>query len=364
MKDAGVQVKIPDNSSEDDLVKRFPILENIIKTREASAARKEELEVRRQTELEKKKMDIEQEQKELEIKMQDRSLERESKEKIVEKQYELAKELAIVKTQLGHENKEKLLDKRTEARERLMADSQLNQASKQIQTSGGTRGNDIRAGLENTARIFSTLGVDPNKNFTLEDAKKIKPETLDKATKMQVVESAVELNRLLAGRGVPAASTLQKLIPDNVDIRVADLQQKLTSKPTEAEQGAYLKQIIEIAARMRDYLKLQNLQLNQQLIPGFSLIKKYNPEGYKDLLTVHNLMDIDEYKDYLKSKEYKQFNPKADTKESKEGKEPKKDFVDYGGTRYHVGDIIRIKGKKYQVAGTDPNDPNSLKEIK
>lgn len=238
LKQAGINIPIPDNVSANDLEKRFPQLQHM-------ATAKESLELRKQM---------------AEQSSQDRQL-----------------------------NREMMFDRN----EKTQAARALQQGARQVQTAGGTRGNQIRARLDQSNNIFSTMGIDPN--FTAKDVEAIDPKTLNSQNKLQIVEGAIELNKLLSGSGVPAQATLEKLVPKNIKMDATNVMDYMTSKLNPREQGQFIKDILKITARARDYAKAENTKLSQGAVASMALAKKHYGDEYKDFLEANNLLDTDAY---------------------------------------------------------------------
>lgn len=182
-------------------------------------------------------------------------------------------------------------------REKTQAGRALTQAGKMIQTSGGNTGTQLRNRIAQSGNIFSTLGIDAD--VTKEEINQIPLEKLDKAKKLQVVESAIELNKMLSGSGVPAASTLDKLLLKSGKNSATDVVDWMQNTQTPREQGQYLKDILNIATNSRDTAKKQLTGFNQDLLPSLALVKKHYPGDYQNLIKTNRLMDVDEYQQAL-----------------------------------------------------------------
>lgn len=246
MKQAGLGINIPDNVSAADLEKRFPQLQQMAISKENRDARSIEAAQR----------------------AEDRKL-----------------------------TKEMMFDRN----EKTQAARALTQGARQVQTAGGVRGNQLRSRLDQANNIFATMGVDAN--FTAKDVDAIDPKTLDSKNKLQIVEGAIELNKLLSGAGVPAQATLEKLVPKNVKMDATNVMDYMTSKLNPREQGQFIKDILKVTARARDYAKAENTKLSQGAVASMALAKKHYPEEYEQFLQANNLIDTGEY---LKGKDQKE----------------------------------------------------------
>ncbi len=182
--------------------------------------------------------------------------------------------------------------------ERRAAVRALNKAPKDIQTSGGLAGTQLRTNLVQAKRILNTLGIDAD--ATKEEINRIPVEKLDKAKKLSVVESAIELNKMLTGSGVPAQKTLDKLLLKSGRNSAADIVDWLQNKQTPREQGEYLKDILKVVSNARETSKKELTKLNQGILPGLAMVKKHYPDEYDNLIKTYDLMDVD---DYLNEKE-------------------------------------------------------------
>jgi len=222
--------------------------------------------------------------------------ENEQKEKA--RQTQLLQEIKSSEKQ--QQNKEKA-EAANEKVERGIAARSLVQAGKQIQNSGGPSGTQLRNRLYQAGNIFTTLGIDPD--ASTEQIQNTPISQLDKAKKLQIMESAVELNKLLTGSGTPAARTLEKLILQSGRSKAADIIDWLTNEQSERDQGEYLKDIIKIASNARDNAKKELTTLNQKLLPSLALAKKHYPKEYSDFIKTNNLMDVDEYLESKTNKE-------------------------------------------------------------
>ncbi len=169
------------------------------------------------------------------------------------------------------------------------ASNQLATLKNRMVSGGGLVGNQIRQGIVGAERIFNTVGIDPN--ITLEQVSKMPVEKLDTVTKLGIVESAIELNRLLSGSGVPAQKTLQKLIPQNILMGTTTVKDYLTSELNPAQQGQFIRELLKVTARVRDSAKEHNNEMMKKYLAGSTFIKEHDPVGYQNMLEEFKLSD-------------------------------------------------------------------------
>lgn len=169
------------------------------------------------------------------------------------------------------------------------ASNQLATLKNRMVSGGGLVGNQIRQGIVGAERIFNTVGIDPN--ITLDQVSKMPVEKLDTVTKLGIVESAIELNRLLSGSGVPAQKTLQKLIPQNILMGTTTVKDYLTSELNPAQQGQFIRELLKVTARVRDSAKEHNNEMMKKYLSGSTFIKEHDPGGYQNMLEEFKLSD-------------------------------------------------------------------------
>lgn len=198
------------------------------------------------------------------------------------------KDLELKREMLQHEKQ-----KGADNQERNIAARQLGSIGKTVANSGGARGNQLRNGLDQAARIFRTVGVDDK--LSPKEIEDLDVATLDKNKKLAIMESALELNKLMSGSGAPASKTLDKLILKSGASNAVDALDWLTNKQNPRQQGEYLKDILKAAGRVRDYNREQLTEMNQGVISSLGLAKKHYPDQYKQFLESNNLMDTEEY---------------------------------------------------------------------
>lgn len=148
-----------------------------------------------------------------------------------------------------------------------------------------------RQNLYRSQNLFLTNGVDPK--ISEKDIDKIPDAKLNKINKISVIENGLELNRLLTGSGVAAQNTLNKLIPNNINMSATQVQDFITNKLNPADQAQALKSYMKIAARVRDQAQKNVKDYSVQTLAGAGDILKYFPEQSKELLAEHELSDKD-----------------------------------------------------------------------
>ena len=199
--------------------------------------------------------------------------------------YQELKTIADIKNKERQDARKEALD----LKEKLNKDRLDSQYSRQAQSitnkaisGGGQVGNQIRSGIINAERIFNTLGVD--KDIPEKDIDSYPIEKLDKNTRLTIIESAIELNKLLSGSGVPAQKTLDKLIPYNVKMGKTSIEDYFTNELNPAQQGKFIKEIMKITARVRDSSKEHNTALMKQYLSSGLEIKKHSPELWQGII--------------------------------------------------------------------------------
>ena len=160
---------------------------------------------------------------------------------------------------------------------------QLESMKKSAIQGGGVAGNQIRNKIQFADNLFGTVGADPN--MSEHDIEKINPKQFNNIPRTMVMETAVELNRLLTSSGTAAQGTLNKLVPNNILLDKTKLQDYVTNKMNPADQGEFVKQALKTAARIKNIGKQQNKDLMSKYISGTERIKKYAPDDYNRALT-------------------------------------------------------------------------------
>lgn len=202
------------------------------------------------------------------IKVSEGALNRKSREDIAKTNQSLrADQLAAykerTKAQIGSTNDRKM-------------QTRLDNLNKDLAQGGGTVVNQNRISMQRANNLFLTNGIDPKINE--KDIDKIPNSQLNKVNKISVVETAIELNRLLTGSGVPAQGTLNKLIPNNLNMSATQIMDYITSKLNPAKQAEALKSYMKIAARVRDQSNNNVSNYLKQRLSGSKQILDYFPE--------------------------------------------------------------------------------------
>jgi len=80
--------------------------------------------------------------------------------------------------------------------------------------------------------------------------------------------------------GVPASSTLQKLLPKNINMDTTGWLDYFTNDLNPAKQADFVKEMLKMAARVRQVSKDTNKEYVKELVSGTSDLRAINPEQY------------------------------------------------------------------------------------
>ena len=159
-----------------------------------------------------------------------------------------------------------------------------------LQKAGGTAGNAIRNRIVASDAIFATVGQDHN--ITEKEIQAIPSSELNKLSRVLVTELGLETNRMLTA-GTPAQSTLDKLIPKNIQMDATKLQDYVTNKLNPAQQAEFVRAMLKVAARVRKTSSEQNTALVKQLVAGTKHLYDRAPDQYEALMTEHGISPED-----------------------------------------------------------------------
>lgn len=216
-------------------------------------------------------------------KMKEGEANRESREKVAGAQQKL------------YADRTKAMDERSKSvvgtRQDMQMQRRFDQLNKALREGGGQPVVQNRLAMQRANNLFLTNGVDPKVGE--HDIDKIPDAKLNKINRINVIETGIELNRLLTGSGVAAQNTLNKLVPNNVNMTASQVQDYLTSKLNPAQQSQALKAYMKIAARVRDQSRTNVQGYQKQVLSGAGQIMDYFPEQSKMLLDEHELTPKD-----------------------------------------------------------------------
>jgi hypothetical protein len=194
--------------------------------------------------------------------------------------YEVEVRSKILKQQVGErkKNQQDLSDQRT-----------YNQLPKTLETLGGLAGNRLRTRIQQSGNIYGTLGINP-KDFNKMSDEQIE-DTLDQKTKLQIVESALEVNSLLSNANSPAASTIEKLLLDSGWQRGMNAADFIANKQFGRDQGKYLKQILNMTARVEKTALDELHKMKVRTLSGYSRFAEnpYIAGDFNNLLQQHGV---------------------------------------------------------------------------
>lgn len=230
---------------------------------------------------------------------------RDLKELQLKQMAESARERAADRA-LTREQQQMRLQELIASRKDIASQREFSQLYNNITKAGGTAGNTTRQRINSADAIFATVGVDPD--ITEKEVDKLPMGQLNNLARTLVYELGLETNRMLAS-GTPAASTLEKLVPKNIMMDVTKLQDYVTNEMNPAEQGAFVKQMIKIASRVKKTSKEQNMKFVKQFIAPTKRLKERDPETYYALTREHGLSDAEV--DALHQGESSTHKPKA-----------------------------------------------------
>jgi hypothetical protein len=214
-----------------------------------------------------------------------------------------------------------------------------------LPTLGGPAATVNRNRINQADAIFATFNLD--RDATEDDINKLDNDQLKNYGRMMITESAIELNKLLSGASAPARKTLEDIVPENIYMDYVKLKDYFTNKLNPAKQSAFIKQVLKVAARVRDNSQGQLTDVYKRDAAGRSMFWN-NPEIGPDFdatLRASGLKDE-------QIQEIKGSKNKSGESISEQGL--------MGKSSYFPGDIVSIQGKKYRVL----EDGDSLEEIK
>lgn len=204
-------------------------------------------------------------------KQYEKNLDREAQQENMKFKYAQLSEIAKQARQNRIDAREETKNTRLE----LQDNNTIFKINKQRESGGSPALQQLRKNKTITDNIFLTYGVDPTK--AEKEINKIDPKTLDSASRLAVVEGAMELTKALGGGSV-AVSNLKKALPNNVAFEINGLTQFLTSNPTGAEQGKFIKEYLKISARLRDSAERKELEHTKDVLTGSDAVLKRRPE--------------------------------------------------------------------------------------
>lgn len=219
---------------------------------------------------------------------------RESKETIAEEN-RLSREQAAKDASLSRENQARIASQERELknkelniyRDKMLGDrnqrfyegqlkSVVNKAMAPV--NNADKLNETR--LYNSSNIFMTAGIDPDSIKSEHDIEKLDRKELDKVPIPQVVELGIEAAKALGG-GNPAVSTINKLVPNNVNMTQAQIAGYITSELKPAQQADVIKAYMKLAHRLRETSKSHIKKRLDAAFSGNEKIKSFNPDDYE-----------------------------------------------------------------------------------
>lgn len=136
------------------------------------------------------------------------------------------------------------------------------------------------ARLYNSSNIFMTAGIDPDTIKSEKDIEQLDKKQLDKVPIPQVVELGIEAAKAIGG-GNPAVSTINKLVPNNINMSQAQIAGFITSELKPAQQAEVIKSYMKLAHRLRETSKTHIKKRLDAAFSGNEKIKSFNPEDYE-----------------------------------------------------------------------------------
>jgi len=208
-----------------------------------------------------------------------------------------------------------------EMRERISKTGKINTAAQKMAYGNGSSyitrlyNDNLRA-----EKVFTTIGLDPKISEKELDA--IPIAQLDKEQKLKVMELATELNGLLSGSNNPAASSLNKLIPANIQMHKTKVKDFITSELNGANQGSFVKEVAKIARRVKENSKTKVMEIAKKSFgPLSGFAKDKDPEVqdmYRHTLYMNGL-DPEDFEEEIKTRAS---NLKEKAAKNKEAKSP------------------------------------------
>lgn len=206
-----------------------------------------------------------------------------------------------------------------EMRERIAKTGKINTAAQKMAYGSGSSyitrlyNDNLRA-----EKVFTTIGLDPKISEKELDA--IPIAQLDKEQKLKVMELATELNGLLSGSNNPAASSLNKLIPANIQMHKTKVKDFITSELNGANQGSFVKEVAKIARRVKENSKTKVMEIAKKSFgPLSGFAKDKDPEVqemYRNTLYMNGL-DPEDFEEEIKSRASGLKDKAAKNKEAK-----------------------------------------------
>jgi hypothetical protein len=116
----------------------------------------------------------------------------------------------------------------------------------------------------------------------------------------QVAELAQATAGMLSNGNHAAESTVDRYVPKSVGRSEAELAQWITNKPKGAEQQAFVKQMLDTAARERQLAESNVRDIKFKRVAQFGDLQKKDPDTFNAILQSHEV-DPEEYSEYQKN---------------------------------------------------------------
>lgn len=214
--------------------------------------------------------------------------------------------------------------------------NQMQNLTKDLAQGGGTPVNLQRTNLVRAQNLFLTNGIDPK--ISPDDIDKIPNDQLNKINKINVIENGIELNRLLSGSNQAAQTTLNKLVPNNLNMSAVQIQDYISNRLNPANQAQALKSYMKIAARVRDQSQANVKKYQLQRLSGAGYLLDKFPDNAKSLMMEHGL-DPSE----LKSNQTQQKAPSVNMKDQ-QALQHYQTMPDTDPSKAALGKILQGKG--------------------
>lgn len=116
-------------------------------------------------------------------------------------------------------------------------------------------------------------------------AQGIDPNNLDNR---QITEIARNLDSMLSS-GQATVAGMKKLIPETALGSAAKMAEYIANQPKGAQQGAFVKRMLDTVQREKDLAKDQVKRTQGKVLAGYTDLKKKNPNRWEELMEAHSL---------------------------------------------------------------------------
>lgn len=106
----------------------------------------------------------------------------------------------------------------------------------------------------------------------------------------QITEIARNLDSMLSN-GSPSISGMNKLIPNTAMGSAAKIEEWLLSKPRGAQQGEFVKRMLDTVTREKNLAREQLQRTQGSILGSYTDLQKNYPDKFKDVLASHDIPD-------------------------------------------------------------------------